>query len=90
VDHRRSSPLLSSLFAQGEFATALRERIEQARDLLDNELAEVVDEIGVRAAHSRLAYLLAVAADHGVDVTVPATPASMPVSVRVSVDEMAR
>ena len=82
--------MLSSLWAEGEFATALRERIEQARDLLECELGEVVDEIGVRAAESRLAYLLAVAADHGVDVTVPVAPVSMTIAVRVPADELAR
>ena len=86
--------MLSSLGAEGEFATALRERLQQAHDLLECELGEVVDEIGVRAARSRLAYLLAVAADHGIDVAVAvqpvSMPVSMPVSVRVSVDEMGR
>jgi hypothetical protein len=90
VDHLRTSPLLSSLGAEGEFVTSLRERVAQAQDLLATELAaepaEVADEIGVRAAQSRLAYLLAVAADHGIDVAAPVRP----VLLRASIDEMAR
>ena len=86
MDHLRRSPLLSSLSAEGEFATSLRERIAQARDLLASELAEMVDDIGVRAAQSRLAYLLAVAADHGVDVALTVQP----ISLRGSIDEPAR
>ena len=89
MDHQISGPSHSSLRAEGEFATALCERISQARDLLEREQAEMVDEIGVRAAQSRLAYLLAVAADHGVDVTAPVVPVSMTVAVQVSVEEMA-
>jgi hypothetical protein len=82
----RSDPLLSSLSAEGEFTTALRDRIVQARDLLEREQAEAGDEIWVRAAQSRLAYLLAVAADHGVAIASTVAPGS----VRVSVEEMAR
>jgi hypothetical protein len=78
--------LHSSLRAEGEFATALRERIAQARDLLDREQVEGGDDIGVRAAQSRLAYLLAVAADHAVVIS----PAVAPVSTGFSVGEMAR
>jgi len=90
--------LLSSLGAEGEFASALRERIEQARDLVEcastgsvDEVAvgasiDPADEIAMGAARSRLAYLLAVAADHGVDVPSP----ERPVSTRGSADEPAR
>jgi hypothetical protein len=65
---KSTSPLLRSLGAGGEFATTLRERIGQARGLLEREQAEASDEIGVRAAQSRLAYLLSVAAEHEIDV----------------------
>jgi hypothetical protein len=71
VDIPTTAPLLASLGADGEFATTLREGIGQARGLLERERAEALDEIGVRAAQSRLTYLLAVAADHEIDVTEP-------------------
>jgi hypothetical protein len=74
VDEPIGSPLQSSLRAGGEFATSVRDRIVQARDLLEREQAEAGDEIGVRAARSRLAYLLAVAADHGVASTSSVAP----------------
>jgi len=50
-----------------EFVTALLERLTHARHLLLHEEIEA-DEIGLRAVQSRLAYLLAVAVEHGVDV----------------------
>ena len=89
--------MLSSLGAEGEFASALRERIEQARDLVEcastgpadvavGASIDPVDEIAMGAARSRLAYLLAVAADHGVDVPPP----ERPVSTRGSAAEPAR
>jgi hypothetical protein len=68
VDVVRSSPLLVSLDVGGAFASTLRDRVRQARVLLVCEQGEAVDEIGLQAAQSRLAYLLRLAAEHGIDV----------------------
>jgi hypothetical protein len=90
VDDSRSTPPLSTPAADGEFATTIRERIAQARELLAHELAHDLvetDEIGVRAAQSRLAYLLGVAAEHqvsGTDVDHPLETTSN------SMDELVR
>ena len=70
MDKWTARPPLRPLDADGEFASTLRERLGQARSLLELEQAEG-DEIGVRAAQSRLAYLLAVAAEHEIDVAEP-------------------
>jgi hypothetical protein len=71
VNDVRKSPLLTSLDNGGAFASTLRERVNQARSLLVREQAEVVDDIGVQAAQSRLAYLLQVATEQGIDVDHP-------------------
>ena len=57
-----------SLQVGGAFATTLRERVVQAREGLRQAQEQTADEIGLRAAQSRLRYLLRVATEHGVDV----------------------